>query len=535
MQIAFLTEPVAHEEAARAIADKPALTRSMFDHLPTEMRGRALTITGVEDFDILQAVRDELAKLPAGADWQAVRKEVARKISPWFEPEAADARARLLLNHHGMAAYAAAHTRVLDEQVDVFPYRQYRSSRTSKEPRPAHQALDGLVLPADHPFWDKHTPPWEFGCKCMQPIPLTAEDADDYRKQDARRLPEERRVLEGAALAQIEAGTITRAQGKNVDIRTPKERGATYEWSAKDTRLPYEQIRQRWSEETAQDFEKWAAGIPLEGEPTLLAHLTGFAVPRPVLTRGPRPASFAEAFSASGLAEKAEWTRQDLANLRAAMRVENPLPATAAIASVEGTKSAGALTAAEIRRGVQDTLDLLPRELAATLPELRIRVVDRLTKDGRATGEAGRYRSGGRVQISAEALKGLKGEVRRREMRRILSHELMHWVHLDSAGPAADAYRAAIRGHYAARTSGEDLEPDPQGFRFRRDGWWDRYAGTEYDHEAGRAGGLEIPPTYYELWETPEKAMEFADLEHPGSRAFRETFAIVHSIFDSRP
>lgn len=285
MKLAFLTEPVPHAEAVRAIAHKPALTRAMFDELPTEMRGRAFTVTGIENFDLLQAVRDELAKLPAGADWQAVRKEIARKISPWFDEAAADARARLLLNHHGMAAYAATHTRILDDQLDVFPYRQYRSSRLSKEPRAAHQALDGLVLPANHPFWDTHTPPWEFGCKCMQPLPLTEEDADEYRAQDARRLPEERRVLDGAALDQVAGGSITRAQGRNVDIRTPKERGGTYEWSARDTRLPYEQIRQRWDEPTAAAFEAWAEKIPLEGGSNLLNHLTGFVVPRPALLR----------------------------------------------------------------------------------------------------------------------------------------------------------------------------------------------------------------------------------------------------------
>lgn len=537
MNLNFLTEPVPHAEAVRLIADKPAVARDIFDQLPIELRGRAFTITGIEDFDVQQAVRDEIAKLPTGADWNKVKKEIARKISPWLDEDAAERRAKLLLNHHGRAAYAATHTRVLDAQMDVFPFRMYRSSMRSKKPRDSHQALNGLVLPADHRFWETHTPPWEFGCNCLDPLPMTAEDADEERAADAARPPEERRVLDGTYLDELESGTLTRGQGARVDIRTPRERtgGTGYQWSPRQTVLPYEQIRTRWDEDVAAAFEEWAQGIPMAEGTTLLDHLTGQAPGGGRQQRVARAATFAEALANSGLAEKAAWERKDLANLRAAMRVENPLPAGLAIASIEGAKAVGALTTTEIRRTVQDVLDITPRALAATLPELRIRIVERLTEDGKATNEAARYRRGGRLQISAAALKGLKGEARRKEVRRILSHELAHWVHLDAQGPAADAYRAAIRSHYAARTATDALETDPRGFRFRRDGWWHRYAGTEYGHENGSPAGLEIPSVYFELWETPEWLTLHSDLEKPSAAAFRETFALVNSIFDSTP
>jgi hypothetical protein len=32
--------------------------------------------------------------------------------------------------------------------------------------RPQHAALDGLILPASHEFWDEHYPPWGFNCRC---------------------------------------------------------------------------------------------------------------------------------------------------------------------------------------------------------------------------------------------------------------------------------------------------------------------------------------------------------------------------------
>jgi len=200
------------------------------------------------------------------------------------------------------------------------------------------------------------------------------------------------------------------------------------------------------------------------------------------------------------------------------------------------TKDGGELTAREVTRGVQDILDLLPRKIAQTLPKLRIKFVERLTKDGKVESRSGRYRSGGQLQISTSGLKGLRGAARKEEMRRILSHELMHWVHIDSRGPAADAYRAAIRAHYLQRTAGEKLETSAEGYKFRRDGWWKDYCGVEYDHEHGRPRGLEIPTTYFELWEQQARLLELSDQrQNPLSSSFRETFSLVQTIFDATP
>ncbi len=38
--------------------------------------------------------------------------------------------------------------------------------------RATHAALHGLVFRADDPFWDRHDPPWEWGCRCFK-RPLT--------------------------------------------------------------------------------------------------------------------------------------------------------------------------------------------------------------------------------------------------------------------------------------------------------------------------------------------------------------------------
>lgn len=274
----FLTEPVPHSEAVKMIADKPAVAREVFDGLPIELRGRAFTITGIEDFDILQAVRDEIAKLPAGADWGKVKKEIVAKISPYFTAEGAEARAKLLMSHHAFAAYASTQARIMDEMIEVFPYRQYLSTGDGKV-RASHAALDGVILPADHAFWEKHTPPWEWNCRC-QVVELTAEDADEERGRDAKRLPENRRVLEGPALRQLDTGSLNRGPSVNVDVRTPRERGGAYEWSARDSHLPLAEIKKRWEPGVAEAFEEWAEAQNIGGGGSLLHWLTGVETAR---------------------------------------------------------------------------------------------------------------------------------------------------------------------------------------------------------------------------------------------------------------
>lgn len=257
MSLAFLTEPMPHHEAVELIRDKPAVAREVFDAMEPELRARAFTIAGIEDFDVLQGVQDSIAKLPAGGDWNKLRKEIAEKISPWMDDARAANRAKLLLSHHGFAAYSAAHTRALDGMGDIFTHRQYLATGDDAT-RASHQALDGIILPANHPFWEKHTPPWEWGCRC-QVVGITAEDAADEAKADAKRPPDQRLVLGEIEQRMIEQGSLVRGLNTRVDVRTPKERGGSYEWSPRQAVMPYGEIRERWDPEVLAEFEVWAA------------------------------------------------------------------------------------------------------------------------------------------------------------------------------------------------------------------------------------------------------------------------------------
>ncbi len=170
-------EPVPYEEAARIVAEKQIMSKEAFDSLVDELKARAFTIAGLEDLRMVQEIRDAIAELPMGAAWDDVKKQVADKLEAGgFSEKAADYRATLLLRHHGFAAYAQEKYRNLREMQDVFPYWQYQTMGDEKV-RSSHAALNGLILPADDPFWRDHFPPWEWNCRCMV-VGVTQEEYD---------------------------------------------------------------------------------------------------------------------------------------------------------------------------------------------------------------------------------------------------------------------------------------------------------------------------------------------------------------------
>lgn len=245
-----------------------ATSRAVFSQLLPELQARAFLVTGIEDFDTLQRIRDEIAALPAGANWDDVKTRVIDEISPFFIDDTADPdeqekqrygaerRAELLLRTHGHQAYAATSYRVMDQQRDVFPYWQYASMGDGKV-RDTHRALDGIVLPADSTFWQEHYPPWEFGCRCVV-IPLDEEDVAEIRDAEADKPITDRSVLEGRMLDELEqSNRLVRGSGVNEIYNVALKPGG-YRWNPGDLRIPVETLRDRYDAPTWRAFQTWA-------------------------------------------------------------------------------------------------------------------------------------------------------------------------------------------------------------------------------------------------------------------------------------
>ena len=175
-------ETFPNEAAAAYIHGKAVADPKNFGALPAQLKQRAFTVAGIEQMDALRRIRDAIAKLPGGANWDEAKREIAAEMSPYVpvkdgrpDMKAARARAEFQLRTHGFQAYAVARHQEQTATADVLPYWKYETVGDSRV-RAAHAALDGKVLRADDPWWKTHYPPWDWGCRCIV-VALDEEDA----------------------------------------------------------------------------------------------------------------------------------------------------------------------------------------------------------------------------------------------------------------------------------------------------------------------------------------------------------------------
>lgn len=78
-------------------------------------------------------------------------------------------RSRLIYETNIRQAYNAGREAQMADPAfqERFPYMEYRHSGAENY-RPLHKAWDRLVLRADHPWWDVHSPSNGYGCKCKK-------------------------------------------------------------------------------------------------------------------------------------------------------------------------------------------------------------------------------------------------------------------------------------------------------------------------------------------------------------------------------
>lgn len=548
----FLFHPVTHEAAREFIQNKPVVARSVFNRMLPEIKGRAFTITGVEDANVMQRVLDKIAELPEGAVWDNVKRDIADELSKTdpFVPnpdadakeidaamKAAEARAELLMRTHGFQAYESLNHQAIAANADVFPYSMYVTAGDERV-RNSHAALNGVCLPTDDPFWQTHTPPWEWGCRCTK-VGKTAEEIGEIRGEDAGRLPEERQLIEGAAKRKLdENGTLFRsvngAVAQNYDVRPPVERATTdaerraaYQWNPDTLRLSLDQLKARYDVPAWDVFEQFARSQKLDAGKTVWEWLGGSPILPPespvVPPSAAPPLTFDGALALVGLDKSVMWTGADIRRLLAEIAEEAPEKITDKVVSITGAglKTKGPLSEAALMKSMQGMLDLIPRSVTGALPKFSV-VVERSMGN-----TLGSYDPATQTLRLNHALLSKKPLAKQRET---IYHEMAHWVHLE--GP--QWYRDAIREHYAARTTGEKSVPSAlySNCRVKRDKWFDEYAGREYDNEHGKPSGIEVPTRYIQLAANPDRLVQQMDPTVNAHAAhFAETMRVAWSIF----
>lgn len=161
-------------QAAKKFAKKASLSSEAFDSLSNEARRQAFRIAGVHKVRLVQRARDVVHRaIRDGWGMDRVQRELLSLFDTKGIPPPALYRLRFVFQQNSQQAYNDARREALDEPEmgKMFPYRQYMTVGNGtpgvRGVRPTHAALHGLVFKWDDPFWDSHTPPWEYGCRCF--------------------------------------------------------------------------------------------------------------------------------------------------------------------------------------------------------------------------------------------------------------------------------------------------------------------------------------------------------------------------------
>jgi SPP1 gp7 family putative phage head morphogenesis protein len=155
------------KESVDFFRKKQVLPTKGYRDVEREMHDRAFMVAGCEKQEVLLALQAAVDKAIAeGQTLRNFQKDFEKIIADRWDPKGGSAwRARVIWETNMRTSYAAGRYKQLSDMKDTHPFWQYRHGDSIK-PRPEHMALDGVVLRADDPWWDRNCPPNGWGCQC---------------------------------------------------------------------------------------------------------------------------------------------------------------------------------------------------------------------------------------------------------------------------------------------------------------------------------------------------------------------------------
>lgn len=158
------------KEAIDHFRQKINLPTKSFSDLWQGQHARAFVVAGAQTNELLSDFRGAIDKaMASGTGFKEFRKDFDKIVTThgWSHNGSPGWRSRVIYETNMRTAYAAGrYKQMTDPQtVKLRPFWQYVHG-DSVHPRPLHASWDGIVLPADDPWWSTHFPPNGWGCKC---------------------------------------------------------------------------------------------------------------------------------------------------------------------------------------------------------------------------------------------------------------------------------------------------------------------------------------------------------------------------------
>lgn len=184
---------VRFEEAARYIAQKIRLPSTAWTDLREGQHARGFVVAGATKDELLKDLQAAIqAAIDDGTDLRKFREDfeaiVAKHGWTGWTGEGSKAgrawRAGVIYSTNISMARAAGRWEQIQRVKKDRPWIRYVAVLDSRT-RPDHRRWHGTVLPVDHPWWDTHFPPCDWGCRCTIQSLSTAQMTDfGYKPSD---------------------------------------------------------------------------------------------------------------------------------------------------------------------------------------------------------------------------------------------------------------------------------------------------------------------------------------------------------------
>jgi SPP1 gp7 family putative phage head morphogenesis protein len=151
-----------------------------WDRLTMAARKQSFKVAGAANLDLVQEVWEAVDRAIAdGTDLRAFKREIGAQLSEAWAGSVADPGFRLetIFRTNVQTAYNAGRYEQARQVAKDRPYWLFDSIMDGRTTPDCCAALDGIVLPANDPFWKGHYPPLHFNCR-SQIITLTEDQAE---------------------------------------------------------------------------------------------------------------------------------------------------------------------------------------------------------------------------------------------------------------------------------------------------------------------------------------------------------------------
>jgi SPP1 gp7 family putative phage head morphogenesis protein len=176
---AISDDPADFDEAVRAFRKRVPMPDWQWDALTQAEREFAFKVSGVAQADLVTEAWEAIDRaLTEGTTLEAFKLEVGGQLeAAWGRAD--PARLETIFRTNTQSAYNGGRHEILShpEVKKARPFWRFDGAADARQCDDC-DPLDGVILPADDPFWHTHQPPLHHQCRCVI-TPLSDEEADD--------------------------------------------------------------------------------------------------------------------------------------------------------------------------------------------------------------------------------------------------------------------------------------------------------------------------------------------------------------------